>query len=194
MVVRNERGPSPVFSFGETGQFSIDTRLAVSIIVTTKIVMTTNSPSIDFGSDTRASEPSLAALLAAVRYRLKQEVLREIQGHGVTTAQMRLLLGLPGAESLSITDLAARTMMDPPMVTRVVDRLVAATLVARHPDKADRRRVRVSLTARGRALRRRLRPVAARIEERSLRGLAKQEEALLRALLRRVLSNLEATA
>jgi DNA-binding MarR family transcriptional regulator len=166
----------------------------VSIIVKTKIVMTTNLPSVDSGSHVHGGEPSVAALLAAVRYHLKQEFLREIQGHGVTTAQMRLLLGLSGAESLSITELAARTMMDPPMVTRVVDRLVAATLVARYPDKTDRRRVRVSLTARGRALRRRLRPVAARIEERSLRGLAKQEAALLRALLRRVLSNLEATA
>jgi DNA-binding MarR family transcriptional regulator len=40
--------------------------------------------------------------------------------------------------------------MDADKVTRAVDRLVAKGLVARKPDAADRRRVVLSLTARGR--------------------------------------------
>jgi DNA-binding MarR family transcriptional regulator len=51
---------------------------------------------------------------------------------------------------LTLGELAAREHVAPPSITKAVEKLVAAGLVARTPDAADRRCVRVRTTAAGR--------------------------------------------
>ncbi len=69
----------------------------------------------------------------------------------VTLAQHRILVLLGARGSQRIGDLSADLRVDPSVATRHCDRLQRAGLVARHRDEDDRRAVRVSLTAAGRA-------------------------------------------
>lgn len=94
--------------------------------------------------------------LADFRYQLRrflrfsEEVTRE---HGVTTLQYQLLLqlqGFPGREWAGIGELAERLQAHHHGVVALVSRCEAMGLVRRRPNRADRRRVDIHLTARGR--------------------------------------------
>ncbi|GAP64901.1 transcriptional regulator [Mizugakiibacter sediminis] len=86
---------------------------------------------------------------------------------GMTRAQWRAVKRLYVSEGITQAELADRLEMDPIAVGRVIDRLQAGGFVERRADPADRRRWRLHLTARARA-------VAADMEEisRGLRGEA----------------------
>lgn len=70
---------------------------------------------------------------------------------GLSNAQRFVLVQLDAAPATSLRALAGRTMTDPSSVSVVVKKLVAAGLVARERDPADRRRASLSLTRAGRA-------------------------------------------
>ncbi len=72
---------------------------------------------------------------------------------GLTAPQLWALWELGKEGPLALKDLSARLHVHPSTMVGVVDRLEAKGLVARKPDPVDRRRVRLSLTAAGRALR-----------------------------------------
>ena len=61
-------------------------------------------------------------------------------------------------------DLVADTRLNDSTLTRVVDRLASLGLVYREADPVDRRRVRVTLSVRGRAAHERLAPAVAEAE------------------------------
>lgn len=71
----------------------------------------------------------------------------------LTAPQLWALWELGKDGSLSLKDLSARIQLHPSTVVGVVDRLEAKGLVTRKTDAADRRRVKLNLTAAGRALR-----------------------------------------
>ncbi|MDA8047085.1 MAG: MarR family transcriptional regulator [Actinomycetota bacterium] len=68
----------------------------------------------------------------------------------VTLAQYRTLLVLSARGPQRVAQLAEATMVSPPNATRICSRLSGKGLVRRSRSPADRRSVRVSLTARGR--------------------------------------------
>ncbi|HEU4952520.1 MAG TPA: MarR family transcriptional regulator [Holophagaceae bacterium] len=74
----------------------------------------------------------------------------------LTAPQLWALWELGREGPLALKDLSARIQLHPSTVVGVVDRLESKGLVARKPDPEDRRRVRLSLTAAGRALRRKV--------------------------------------
>jgi DNA-binding MarR family transcriptional regulator len=65
----------------------------------------------------------------------------------------------------------------------MITALEGRALIERHRDRADRRRLVVSLTAEGRALLDRCRPEVAALEQAMLAGLSADEVAALRAAL-----------
>ena len=74
---------------------------------------------------------------------------------GVTPQQYQALLaiaGFPGRDWLSIGELAEQLRVAHHSAVGLVDRMEAMRLVKRFPEKQDRRRVRVELTAKGRKL------------------------------------------
>ena len=89
----------------------------------------------------------------------------------------------PGAYETWLSGLAAELHLTVSTMTRVVDQLVARSLARRTRDPDDRRVCRVALTARGRALWRRIEDELLEIDAEVLRALAPSErEALIRAL------------
>ncbi len=93
-----------------------------------------------------------AARLTAVRV---EEILK---ADGLSLDQWLVVEALVTEGALTMAEIAARTMITGPTLTRVVDRLVTTAAVYREVDLADRRRVRVHLAPRGRSAHRRLAP------------------------------------
>jgi DNA-binding MarR family transcriptional regulator len=79
---------------------------------------------------------------------------------GVSGAQLFVLCELGRTPSLSLNDLAARTLTDQSSVSVVVTRLVDAGLITRDRDLRDARRLVLNLTRSGRALLQKAPPVA----------------------------------
>jgi DNA-binding MarR family transcriptional regulator len=79
---------------------------------------------------------------------------------GVSGAQLFVLAELGRTPSLSLNDLATRTLTDQSSVSVVVTRLVEAGLVTRDRDTRDARRLVLNLTRSGRALLQKAPPVA----------------------------------
>lgn len=70
----------------------------------------------------------------------------------ITGAQLFVLQQLHDGGTLSLGELAERTMTDQSSVSVVVKKLVSAKLVARKPSRADARRLELSLTPAGKKL------------------------------------------
>jgi DNA-binding MarR family transcriptional regulator len=96
--------------------------------------------------------------LAEFRYLLRQfgafsaGAAREA---GLTAQQHQVLLavkGFPGREHVTIGELAERLDLKHHSAVGLVDRLMRRNLIARRPDKADRRKVRIVLTPQAEAL------------------------------------------
>lgn len=83
----------------------------------------------------------------------KSLVAGELERHGLHLGQEFYLAQLWREDGLSSTDLAARTGVSAPAVTKVVGVLDRSGLVRRERDPVDARLVRVWLTDAGRALR-----------------------------------------
>ena len=101
--------------------------------------------------------PPRSATVATFRRELRvleREVVRQLEADtgccGVTLAQCHTLLELAASE-LSLTGLAAALDLDTSTLSRTVDGLVRAGLVARAEDASDRRSLRLTLTPAGRA-------------------------------------------
>lgn len=104
----------------------------------------------------------------------------------LTLDKWRVLHFLTECGPLSMSDLANRTQITGPTLTRVVDRLAERALLYRNVDAADRRRVLVHVADRGRSLHQSLAPQIAEAERTGLAVLSDVEAATLRRLLERL--------
>jgi DNA-binding MarR family transcriptional regulator len=106
-------------------------------------------------SSPRPPDESVASAVTSIRrlvrvLRLNAQRTQAITG--VTAAQLFVLQQLKTDDSLSLNELAARTLTDRSSVADVVDRLQAQRLVARAADSSDRRRASVRITPKGRRI------------------------------------------
>ncbi|WP_256680030.1 MarR family winged helix-turn-helix transcriptional regulator [Pseudomonas sp. Marseille-P9899] len=76
-----------------------------------------------------------------------------LRRHGVTYPQLLVLIGLWGEDDLSISALSAVTLFDLGTLTPIIRRLSDAGFITVYLDPGDRRRRKVLLTDKGRALR-----------------------------------------
>lgn len=96
--------------------------------------------------------------LAALRHTLSKFLLfsqEEARVAGLSPQQHQALLaikGFPGRDYVSVGELAARLHLRHHSAVGLVDRLVRRQFVRRAPSTADKRRVEVSLTAKGEVL------------------------------------------
>jgi DNA-binding MarR family transcriptional regulator len=94
----------------------------------------------------------LADLLTFASRRLRRGTADLLAPLGLTVSQARVLRIVADGPPLRMAELADRLDVVPRSATSMVDALEAAGFVARDNDPADRRSVRVRLTARGRRL------------------------------------------
>jgi len=110
---------------------------------------------------------------------------------GLYPGQELLLLQLPDGERRSQQELVDALGLDHSTVTKMLQRLERAGVVARHQSAQDRRVVLVELTADGRAHRRAVEQMWARMEEATSGALSERQRAQLLGLLRRVEAHLD---
>jgi MarR family transcriptional regulator, lower aerobic nicotinate degradation pathway regulator len=131
------------------------------------------------------AQPSyLASQVSKYGRRLLVAALAE---HDLRLIDFAVLLSLDDFGARSQQQLADSLDFDKSDLVGRIDRLEQRELVTRSQDPADRRRNLVKLTRRGRALVRRLQPVALRSQEGFLDSLSPAEREQLVSLLRRVL-------
>jgi len=97
--------------------------------------------------------------------------------HGLTVGGWRTLSIIGRYEPIHPSSIAERTSVEADKVTRAVDRLVANGLVARKIDSRDRRRIVLTLTARGRRVHGEIDQVRRVTEEKFLSVLTHDEVA-----------------
>ncbi|GAA1112034.1 MarR family transcriptional regulator [Kitasatospora arboriphila] len=133
----------------------------------------------------------LADALTRAMKRIRRQTMHRLEPYGITPAQARALRTLahaPGCDEgpgapMRLSDLAERLRIAPRSATAVVDALEEADLVARTPDPADRRAVRVVLTDAGRAALERIGQVRHEVARDYFNPVSRAEqEALLQAL------------
>lgn len=99
-----------------------------------------------------ASPEETAARLHGAAIRLLRLARRQDDASGLSAPRLSALSVVVFAGPMSLAALAAEEQVRAPTMTRIVDALVAAKLVTRETDPADRRMVRIAATDDGRFL------------------------------------------
>lgn len=131
-----------------------------------------------------AAHAELIQVLPNLFRRLVIALPNEVEGLAkVTPEQFGLMCHIPDGSSMTMSELASARNVALNTATSLVDRLVAAGLVERRSDPADRRIVRVAVTDKGRQLVERLRAVRRQAIRRMLDELTDEEVvSILRAM------------
>lgn len=131
---------------------------------------------------------SYALVRAAHRHRrLAGEMLRQV---GLHPGQELLLMLLWEQDHRQQAELVELLGVEPPTVTKTLQRMEQQGLVTRHRPPDNRRTVIVSLTDRGRGLRAEVRQIWTSLEESSTRGMSESDRRRVSQLLSRLEDNL----
>ena len=129
----------------------------------------------------------LAYMIASVNRQLESELEERLRPGGVPIEQYRILEVLDASEPCAMGEIAAQSLIEPPTLTKIIDKMVADALVYRAPDPGDRRRVLILTAPAGKALFKRLRGVSSAQEQRLVELLESDGAAELRNLLRELI-------
>jgi DNA-binding MarR family transcriptional regulator len=133
--------------------------------------------------------PYRLAVLAHATSRALSSVYAE--QFGLSIAEWRILANLDRFGPLYAGELAERSSLDKPKVTRALQRLEAAGLAHRTVDPEDRRQVRILLSRRGRNVFRCIAALALEWETKFLAPLAKNERRALERILTKLMQRVE---
>ena len=97
-------------------------------------------------------DPHLGLLLERAGRVVAERLDRDIGLDGVTSDHWRVLRLSPTAQGHTMGEIAERQQMNPPTLTKLIDRMVGKSLVQRAADPEDSRRVLVYATDAGLAL------------------------------------------
>jgi DNA-binding MarR family transcriptional regulator len=138
-----------------------------------------------------ALERFLPYRLSVLTNRVSGEIARlYARRFGLTIAEWRVMAVLGRFGPMSANEVAERTAMDKVRVSRAVAQLARRGRLLRRIDRADRRRVVLDLSPKGRAVFAEIVPLALGVEARLLAPLSAAE----RELVEQVIARLEACA
>jgi DNA-binding MarR family transcriptional regulator len=126
----------------------------------------------------------LAYMIASINRQLENELEERLRPGGVPVDQFRILEVLDASEPCAMGEIASQSLIEPPTLTKIVDKMVGDGLVYRAPDPDDRRRVLILMAPAGKALFKRLRGVSTAQEQRIVELLEAENAAELKKLLR----------
>jgi len=128
--------------------------------------------------------------IAHLHHRLEQVIEDDLSGWGLTARQMEILECLyhNPEETMTPAALAEEVLLSRSAMTSALDALEKQGYTARRPHPSDRRRVAVTLTPAGHRFMAAHLPERYRKFDRVMRGLSRQERALLLRTYRKVLA------
>jgi DNA-binding MarR family transcriptional regulator len=122
---------------------------------------------------------------------LKDELGCRSKGHRITVEQWRLLRRLWDRDGLTQKELAEQIYKDQPNTAHILDKLQGKGIIRRFAGPCDRRSFLIQLTEEGKALQRRLQPVALGLSADAFQGIAEEQRQVLKELLARICLNVE---
>lgn len=125
----------------------------------------------------------LAYLLAQANREINRQLDARLRSEGVPVEQWRILKLLSDGNGRSMGELAGTALLNHPTLTKTIDRMVADSLVYRISDPADRRKVLIFCSDRGKALARKLVPLALDQEAHIVNSYGDKATAQLKRLL-----------
>jgi DNA-binding MarR family transcriptional regulator len=126
------------------------------------------------------------AILNKLQKRFREE------GHSITVEQWQLLINLNNTNDQYHQQLAENTFKEKSTTTRILDGLEKKALVKRVADTADRRQKRIQITAKGRTLLDKLKPLALDVQGRALKGLDLERLEVCQDILLQIYGNITA--
>ncbi len=138
--------------------------------------------------------PLLLYLLKRVELAIRARLDELVRPAGLTAIQYTALTVLERHDDMSSAQLARHSFVTAQSMADMINTLQGRRLIERHRDRADRRRLVVSLTAEGRVLLDRYRDEVAALEAEMIAGLSGQQTGELRAVLNTCYDNLSGAA
>ncbi|WP_108663243.1 MarR family winged helix-turn-helix transcriptional regulator [Acuticoccus kandeliae] len=129
-------------------------------------------------------------LINRISARYNADLAETLKARGITTPQMRALAVLSIHPNITVNELAIYAVMEQSTMSRTLDALEAAGLVARTPREGDARVREVALTADGLAAFEDVKPTMMEAEARMLSGLSAADRAAFLASLHIILRNI----
>jgi DNA-binding MarR family transcriptional regulator len=133
---------------------------------------------------------SINFLLGIVCRAQRGKMSEALTAIGLFAGQEMFLWQLWRQDGLTQSQLVERMCVQPPTVSKMLDRLERAGLVERRPDTEDSRHLRVYLTEQGHRSQRAVRDIWTKLEQQITEGLSVEERIVLRRLLLHVHENL----
>lgn len=112
---------------------------------------------------------------------------------GITATQLSVIKMLQTVGDLSLSELGRKMAATNSTVTGIVDRMVAAELVAREQSETDRRVWKIKLTPQGKALAKKIEVAPWEILRQAVMALPADERAQLIATLEKIAKHVERT-
>jgi DNA-binding MarR family transcriptional regulator len=138
----------------------------------------------------RPEYESINFLLSRLCRAQRGKMSEELTAIGLYAGQDMFLWQLWRQDGLTQSQMVERMCVQPPTVSKMLDRLEKAGLVERRPDAEDNRTARVYLTEQGHRSQRAVRDIWTNVEQRMTEGLSVEERIVLRRLLMHVHENL----
>jgi len=124
-------------------------------------------------ADTRQVLAEYAGYMLQLATRLREAALdAQLAPAGLTITRLRVLAIIDRRKACNMGELAFLSSIDRTTLTRTVDQLTAQGLVERITSPTDRRKVTLSLTAKGRSLHRKSQPAVAEVNRRVFTGVS----------------------
>jgi DNA-binding MarR family transcriptional regulator len=142
-----------------------------------------------YDSKTYKPRDGIGFLLHRARMEILDDLDKELEPLGITSAQYVILVRLSEDDVGSASGLCRGASYDPGAMTRMIDRLEKKGFVRRVRCPNDRRKVNLELTAEGKAVRPKLIAAVVKVLNHRLRGFSKTEAQQFTEFLRRVLVN-----
>ena len=145
-----------------------------------------------FDGDQVVLENALPFLLHGIYQRIRGVTYRAFNEHGleITPEQWIVLARLWQRDARTVSELSESTLRDKPTMSRILDSMEKSGLVTRTVDRQDARTRIVELTREGKALRKKLVPIAKSIVVRLEAGVSEEDLLTTRRTLRRLFENL----
>ena len=143
----------------------------------------------NFYASSFCAEDSVGFLMKTVMLSVTASVNRRLTEHGLTNAQWGPLLMIQQGRADTVAELARWSNTDAGAMTRLLDRLEAKGLLKRVRSTADRRVVKIELTAEGELAIRDVPAVLADVLNAHLSGFSRTEWETMKSYLSRMLAN-----
>jgi DNA-binding MarR family transcriptional regulator len=133
-------------------------------------------------------------LLNRAGARIAQSFSEEVRPFGITLPMWRALAALTDRDGQTVGELSGHTSIEISTLSRTLDGLQRLKLLERRRAESDGRVVTLHLTGAGRAMTRRIIPIAERYERVAVAGLSPRDVETLKRLLRTLYANMDGLA